>query len=136
MGLVRDLRYGCRTLRKSAVFTVVAVATLALGIGANAAIFTLVNAVLLRPLPFPDPNRLVFIWEDTNMFGLKDSVVSLANYADWRAQSHVFQQMGALETGSYRLTRYGEALQIAGSTRHGQPLFSARCSAQPGEAVS
>jgi putative ABC transport system permease protein len=90
--LVQDVRCGWRALRKSPVFTVVAILTLALGIGANAAIFTLVNAVLLRPLPFPEPDRLVFVWEDTNIFGLKDSVVSLANYADWRAQNHVFQQ--------------------------------------------
>jgi len=102
--LFQDLRYGCRTLRKSAMFTAIAIWTLALGVGANSAIFTLVNAVLLRPLPFPEPDRLVFIWEDTNLFGLKDSVVSLANYADWRAQNHVFQQMGALESRTYRLT--------------------------------
>src|SRR5689334_9395479 len=94
--LFQDLRAGWRSLRKSPVFAVVAICTLALGIGANAAIFTLVNAVLLRPLPFPEPGRLVFVWEDTEMFGLKDSVVSLANYADWRALNHVFQQMGAL----------------------------------------
>jgi putative ABC transport system permease protein len=114
--LVQDLRYAWRILRKAPVFTAVAILTLALGIGANTAIFTLVNAVLLRPLPFPEPDRLVFIWEDTKMFGLKDSVVSLANYADWRAQSRAFQQMGALENRSYRLTGSGEALQVAGST--------------------
>src|SRR5512141_1396127 len=108
MQLVRDLRYSWRTLAKSPIFTSVAVLTLALGIGANTVIFTLVNTVLLRPLPFPEPDRLMFVWEETNMFGLKDSVVSLANYADWRAQNHVFQQMGALERRTYRLTAPGE----------------------------
>jgi len=114
--LLQDLRYGCRSWRKTPVFTLVAILTLALGIGANAAIFTLVNAVLLRPLPFPEPGRLVFVWEETTMFGLKDSVVSLANYADWRTQNRVFQQMGALETRSYRLNGVGEPVQLFGST--------------------
>ncbi len=123
MQLLRDLRYSWRTLGKNPVFTSVAVLTLALGIGANTVIFTLVNTVLLRPLPFPEPDRLVFVWEETNMFGLKDSVVSLANYADWRAQNHVFQQMGALESRAYRLTAGGEAIQVLGSTVTGS-LFT------------
>lgn len=113
--LVQDLRYGWRTLRKSPVFTAVAMLTLALGIGANSAIFTLINAVLLRPLPFPEPERLVLVWEDTSMFGLKDSPVSIGNYVEWRAQNHVFQQMGALEQRTFRLTGTGEAQQIQGS---------------------
>jgi putative ABC transport system permease protein len=83
-----------RAWRNSPLFTVVAVATLALGIGANSAIFTLVDAALLRPLPFPEPQRLVLVWEDTSMFGLKDNPVSFANYIEWRAQNHVFEQMG------------------------------------------
>jgi putative ABC transport system permease protein len=114
--LLRDLRYACRSLRKTPVFTIVATLTLALGIGANAAIFTLVNAVLLRPLPFPEQHRLVFVWEETTMFGMRDSVVSLANYADWRAQNHSFQQMGALETRTFRINGAGEPLQVIGST--------------------
>jgi putative ABC transport system permease protein len=97
------------------VFTVVAMLTLALGIGANSAIFTLINAALLRPLPFPDPERLVLVWEDTSMFGMKDSPVAIGNYVEWRAQNHVFQQMGALERGTFRLTGTGEAQQIPGS---------------------
>jgi putative ABC transport system permease protein len=116
LALLLDVQYAWRTLRKSPVFAAVAIATLALGIGANTAIFTLVNAVLLRPLPFPEPARLAFVWEETNMFGLRDSVVSLANYADWRAQNHAFQQMGALESGTWRLAGPSEVLQVSGST--------------------
>jgi len=94
---MHDLRYSARMLVKSPLFAAVAILTLGLGVGANSAIFSLVNAVLLRPLPFPEPDRLVFVWEDTNMFGLKDSVVAMGSYVDWRARNHVFQQMGALE---------------------------------------
>ncbi|HWQ55964.1 MAG TPA: ABC transporter permease [Bryobacteraceae bacterium] len=113
--IVDDLRHGWRMLRKTPVFTCVAVLTLALGIGANSAIFTLINAALLRPLPFPEPERLVLVWEDTSMFGLKDSPVAMGNYMEWRAQNRVFEEMGALERRSFRLTGRGEAQQIAGS---------------------
>src|SRR5690242_11325431 len=107
-----DLAFAARSLRKSPGFTAVAVLTLALGVGANSAIFTLIDAVLLRPLPFPHPGRLALVWEDTTMFSLKDSPVSLANYVDWRARNHVFQQMGALEYSSYRLTGTGEPMVL------------------------
>jgi putative ABC transport system permease protein len=113
--LAQDLRYAWRTLRKSPVFAAVALVTLALGIGANTAIFTLINAALLRPLPFPGPERLALVWEDTSMFGLKDSPVALGNYVEWRARNRVFQQMGALEQRTFRLTGIGEAQQIQGS---------------------
>ncbi len=112
--VVQDLRYAARTLRKSPVFTAVAFLTLALGIGANSAIFSLIDALLLRPLPFPQPDRLMLVWEDTSMFGLKDSPVALGNYTDWRAQNHVFQQMGATEQSSFRLTGGGEPIQVQG----------------------
>ena len=113
--LWRDMRYGSRTLRKSPVFSAVAVLTLALGIGANSSIFTLLDAVLLRPLPFPDPGRLVLVWEETNMFGLKDSPAALGNYSAWRARNQVFEEMGAQEDRLYRLTGAGEPQQVMGS---------------------
>ena len=113
--LVQDLTYACRTLRKSPGFTAVALLTLALGVGANSAIFTLIDAVLLRPLPFPQPDRLALVWEDTNMFGVKDSPVALGNFVEWRARNHVFQQMGALEELNYRLSGAGEPLVIRAS---------------------
>jgi putative ABC transport system permease protein len=112
---LQDLRYGARTLRKSPAFTAAAIFTLALGIGANSAIFTLIDAVLLRPLPFPHPDRLALVWEETTIFGLKDSPVALGNYAVWRAENHVFGEMGALEQTSFRLTAGGEAQQLQGS---------------------
>jgi putative ABC transport system permease protein len=113
--LVQDLRYGCRTLRKSPISSIVAALTLALGIGANSAIFTVINAALLAPLPFPAPERLALVWEDTSMFGLRDSPVALGNYTDWHGQNHVFERMGALEERSFRLTGIGEAQQVFGA---------------------
>src|SRR5689334_11034721 len=114
--LLRDVRYALRNFRKAPIFVAFAILTLALGVGANSAIFSLISTVLLRPLPFPESDRLTFVWEDTAMFGLKDSVVALANYVDWRDQNHVFQQMGALETNLFTVTGNGEPLALQGAT--------------------
>jgi putative ABC transport system permease protein len=90
--LLQDLRYGLRVLRKSPGFVVIAVLTLSIGIGANVAIFTVVNAVLLRPLPFPQPDRLVRIFDDRNGSGAKDVGMSVPEMQDLRDRSSVFEQ--------------------------------------------
>ena len=92
--LAQDLRYGWRTLLRSPVFAITALLTLALGIGANAAIFSVVYAVLLRPLPFHDPTRLILIHETTPQVGTVS--VSYPNFLDWRVQSHTFSEMSAV----------------------------------------
>ena len=94
-GLLQDIRYALRTLSRSPGFSLAAVATLAVGIGANAAIFSLVRGVLLRPLPFAQPERLVSLWEANDAKGWSRMVASPPNYLDWKAQSRSYESMGA-----------------------------------------
>ncbi len=91
--LVQDTRYGARMLCKNPGFTAVAVLTLALGIGANTAIFSIINGVLLKPLPYPEPDRLVTLWERSPQRGIEQESVSGPNYLDWRAQNSVLLEM-------------------------------------------
>ncbi len=114
-GLLHEFRYAARSLAKSPGFTTVAVVTLALGIGANTAVFSLLNAVLLRPLPYADPGRLTLVWESAPFFGVQDSPVSPANYADWKVRARSFEEMGALEISGYRLAGDGPPELVLGA---------------------
>ncbi len=100
--LLQDLRYGVRTLLTSPGFTLVAVVALALGIGANSAMFSIVDAVLLRPMPYPRPERLLKIYSSTRNF--KRSSVSYPNFLDWRQRSRSFDGMAAYRTDNFNLT--------------------------------
>ena len=104
----QDLRYAFRMLVKNPGFTLVALVALALGIGANTAIFSVVNAVLLRPLPFKDPEQLVMIWENAAHYGFPKNTPSPANFLDWQRQNTVFQGMAAMAPVSFNLTGTGE----------------------------
>src|SRR5262249_34110346 len=88
-----DLRFSIRFLAKNALFSAIAVLTLALGIGANSAIFTVVNAVLLKPLPYSQPDRLAMVWMDNRRMGLKEDLTSYPNYQDWKAGATSFASM-------------------------------------------
>jgi putative ABC transport system permease protein len=108
-----DLRYALRLLGRSPAFSLVAVATLALGIGANTAIFSVVNAVLLRPLPFPDPGRLVRVWE-AGPGGNLHNVVSPDNFFPWRDRNRSFAHIAAISTWTANITGMGEPLAAEG----------------------
>ena len=118
----QDLRYGARLLRRSPAFSVVAVLTLALGIGANTAIFSVVNAVLLRPLPFPEPDRLVRVFESSPK-GNQHNVVNPINFLNWRERTRSFQQMAAMHGWTSNITGEGEPLAVDG-IRASPELFS------------
>jgi len=105
----QDLRYAARILRKSPGFATAALLTLALSIGANTAIFSVVDAVLLRPLPFWNPDRLVMVWEDLAFMGFPQNTPAPANFVDWKNRNHVFEDMAAM---------HGDLMNLAGD---GQP---------------
>jgi putative ABC transport system permease protein len=105
--MVQDVRYAIRLLVKAPGFTAAAITTLALGIGANAAIFSLVDAVMLRPVPYPDPARLVSIWEVMQPSGTR-SVVAPANYVDYVARSRSFAALAAFQSAGRNLTGAGD----------------------------
>lgn len=121
--LLNDLRYGIRSLLKHPGFAAVAVITLALGIGANTAMFSVINGVLLRPLPYQEPDRLVTIWEESPERGMFQMPVSIANLRDWVEQSQTFDQISAYTFSDLNLTGTGEPVQLA-AVRVSANLFS------------
>ena len=118
----QDLRYGARMLLKNPGITFVVILTLALGIGANSAIFSVVNAVLLRPLPYDQSDRLVFLSETSQV--MPEISISYPNFTDWRSQNHVFERIGVYNRSSYNLTGAGEAERLI-TAQVSADLFSA-----------
>src|SRR5262247_3691964 len=114
--MLNDLRYTVRMLRKSPMFTLAVVFTVALGIGANTAIFSVVNAVMLRPLPYEQPNRLVWIAEKNDKLNLPRFAASVLNYLSWKEQSRTFEPIGAFGFASFNLTGQGDPEQFTGGT--------------------
>jgi putative ABC transport system permease protein len=112
--LGHDVRYALRMLAKNPAFTAIAVVALALGIGANTAIFSVVNAVLLRPLPFKHPEQLVMLWENAAHLGFPKDTPSPANFLDWQKQAQSFTGIAAMAERSFNLTGVGEPERLEG----------------------
>ena len=112
MNFWQDLRYGLRVLLKNPGFTAIAVLTLALGIGANTALFSVVNGVLLNPLPFPNPQRLVAVYAKTAEF--QQSSITYPNFLDWHKDNSSFSALGAVRSDEYNMTGVGEPERLHG----------------------
>jgi len=110
--LLQDIRYGIRTLAKTPGFTAIAILTLALGIGANSALFSVVNGVLLNPLPYPEPDKLLMVYANTNDFG--HSSVTYLNFLDWQKDSRSFTAMAGYRNENLFLTGVGEGERVRG----------------------
>ena len=111
--LIKDVRYAIRNLLKHPGFAAVAIGTLALGIGANTAIFSLVNAVLLRPLSFKEPDRLVMLWEDASTIGFPRDDPAPGTFNDWRTQQSTLEDIAALNVNNLNLTGDGEPERVS-----------------------
>jgi putative ABC transport system permease protein len=114
--LLQDLRYGVRMLVKNPGFTLIAVITLALGIGANTAIFSLINSLLLKPIPFPQADRVALIWQSQVSIPKSRNIVSAPNFLDWQRQNDVFENMAVFDTAGkgYDLSGDGEPERVSG----------------------
>src|SRR5215471_6271744 len=105
---LNDFRYALRVLMKHKAFSAMAIATLAIAIGANTAIFSVARTVLLDSLPYPNASRLVVVWQDATSLGFPKNTPAPGDYADWKSQNSVFEAMGALRPRGYNLTGGGE----------------------------
>jgi putative ABC transport system permease protein len=112
--VVRDVRYALRQVRRNPAFSTIAIATLALGIGANAAMFSAVDAVLIRPLPYADAERLVMIWDEMSHIGFPKHYSTPPEWLEWRRQNTVFTDIAASESGEATLSGDGEPEQVPG----------------------
>ena len=113
--LIQDLRYTVRMLLKKPAFTAIVVLALAIGIGANTAIFSVVNAILLRPLPYKNFDRISMIWMDNPKLGVAEDWHSYPNYVDYKQQNQVYEDMAAFNNRSFNLTGVGDPLRILGA---------------------
>jgi putative ABC transport system permease protein len=111
----QDVRYGLRMLLKSPSVSIVATIALALGIGANTAIFSVVNAVLLRPLPFANSDQLMMVWETDATRGQVRGAASYLNFSDWRDQNHVFERLASYHNNDFIMTGRGESTRLQGA---------------------
>src|ERR1700749_3883977 len=110
--LFQDLRYSCRMLARTPAFTITALLSLAIGIGANTAVFSIFDALLLRPLPYKDAERLVILWNRSPGLGITEDWFSTAQYFDIKKDHHGFEQVAIAIGGNYNLTGWGEPERV------------------------
>jgi len=135
--LMQDLRYGLRVLIKSPVFTTVAVLSLALGIGANTAIFSVVNKLMLRPLPYPDSQQIMDVWHtppQESFPGSRTFSVSPANYLDWKSQNNSFEHMAAYTYAGFSLSTNDDPVSVIGAAVTSEFFSVLRSSVSQGRA--
>ena len=125
--LMRDVRHAARRLVRTPVFTLATLLTLALGIGANTAIFSVVNSVLLKPLPFPEPDRLVGLWQTAPGVNINDLNASIADYVTYREESQTLADVAIWNRNAFTVTGVGGA--GAGGCDQRPPSGCCRCSA-------
>jgi len=118
--LLQDIRFGVRMLGKNRAFTFVALLTLALGIGANVAIFSVVNSVLLRPLPFKEPGRLVMVWERRPNSGTANLPISAHEFVAWKERAHSFESLALVQPDGLNLTGRGDPVTVTAAQVSGQ----------------
>ena len=109
-----DIRYAFRILLRDPGFAIIAIVALSLGIGANTAIFSVVNAALLRPLPYPDGARLMVVWDRLSKIGIAQFPVSYANYLDYKTGNRVFEDVAAFSSAEFNLTTAEQAERVPG----------------------
>src|SRR5829696_4451283 len=114
-GILRDARHALRMLIRTPAFSAIAVMTFAVGIGVNTAVFSVVDAVLLRPLPYPDADRITMVWLDNTREGIKEDITSYPNYRDWRDQNSSYQHLAAYSPSAFALTGVGDPERLIGA---------------------
>ena len=115
INIARDARYALRLLFRAPAFSIIAILTFAVGIGVNTAVFNVVNGVLLRPLPYPDADRITMVWLDNRREGIREDITSYPNYLDWRDQNASFAHMAAYTPAAFSLTGSGEPERLPGA---------------------
>jgi putative ABC transport system permease protein len=115
LNVSRDARYALRLLFRAPVFSLIAILTFAVGIGVNTAVFNVVNGVLLRPLPYPDADRITMVWLDNRRQGIKEDITSYPNYLDWQKQGTSYEHMAGMASAAFSLTGAGEPERLQGA---------------------
>jgi putative ABC transport system permease protein len=115
LGFWRDVRHALRMLARTPAFSLIAILTFAVGIGANTAVFSVVNGVLLRPLPYPDSDRITMVWVDNRREKIKEDITSYPNYRDWRDQNSSYAQLAGYSNAAFALTGAGEPERLLGA---------------------